>query len=29
MNIGFKLKLKRMEKGLNKDQLGKAVGVSR
>lgn len=29
MNIGLKLKFKRMEKGLNQNQLGKAIGVSR
>jgi len=29
MNTGLKLKIKRMEKGLNQKQLGKAIGVSR
>lgn len=29
MNTGLKLKIKRMEKGLNQEQLGKAIGVSR
>ncbi|WP_039657603.1 helix-turn-helix transcriptional regulator [Clostridium tyrobutyricum] len=29
MNTGLKLKIKRMEKGLNQQQLGKAIGVSR
>jgi len=29
MNTGLKLKIKRREKGLNQQQLGKAIGVSR
>lgn len=29
MNAGLKLKIKRMEKGLNQEQLGQAIGVSR
>lgn len=29
MNIGLKLKIRRIEKGLNQNQLGKAIGVSR
>ncbi|CAB1255451.1 hypothetical protein CLOSBL3_13138 [Clostridiaceae bacterium BL-3] len=29
MNIGLKLKFARMKKGLNQDQLGKAIGITK